>query len=160
MSQTRTDSKLARIVGGWFLATGILVAVIGVVWLIRTTLFVRSASKASGLVIAMERSEGSEGSPVFHPVFTFTDGSGIIHTQRSSFGSSDYSFEPGESVTILYDAATPKHSRIESFQTIWLGPVLIAGFGLLFGGFAGFWLFIVSRATSIMRHDDDGGYGT
>lgn len=160
MGQTRTDSKLTRIVGGWFLATGILIAVIGAVWLTRTALFVRAASKASGQIIAMERSEGSEGGSVFHPVFTFTDGSGIIHTQLSSFGSSDYSFEPGESITVLYDAATPKHSQIESFQTVWLGPLLITGFGLLFGGFAALWLFLVSRATSITRHDDDGGYGT
>lgn len=160
MGQTRTDSKLASIIGGWFLATGILVAVLGVVWLIRTALFVRSASKAPGQVIAMERSDGSDGDSVFHPVFTFTDGAGIIHTQRSSFGSSSYSFAPGDLVTVLYDTATPKHSQIESFQTIWLGPSLITGFGLLFGGFAGLWLFLVSRATSITRHDDAGGYGT
>ncbi len=78
---------------------------------------------------------------MYQPVFTFTDSGGISHTQRSSSGSSEFSFEIGERVTVLYDPDTPRHSKIESFETVWLGPVVVTSFGLLVGGFACFWLY-------------------
>ncbi|MDD5708108.1 MAG: hypothetical protein PHR35_19495, partial [Kiritimatiellae bacterium] len=45
----------------------------------------------------------------------------------------------------------PKHSKIDSVQTVWLGPLLITGFGLLFGGFACFWLFLVTRGIRLQQ---------
>lgn len=146
-----TNDLSGRIIGTAFIAVGSLIAIAGIIWLFRTAAFVSRAAKAPGQVIAMERSEGSEGGSVYHPVFTFTDSGGIVHTQRSSFGSSDFSFEAGEHVTVLYDSAVPKHSKIESFQTLWLGPLLITGFGLLFGGFASFWLFMWTRAARLHK---------
>jgi hypothetical protein len=151
MARFNTKESLGRLVGTVFIVVGSFVAVAGLIWLFRTMAFVSRATKAPGQVIAMERSEGSKGGSVFHPVFTFTDSAGIIHTQRSSFGSSDYSFEAGERVTVLYDSTTPKHSKIESFQTVWFGPVFITGFGLLFGGFACFWLFMWTRAARLQK---------
>jgi hypothetical protein len=142
------DRGMARLVGGLFIFLGGLIAIAGMFWLARTRSFVMGAVKTPGVVIAMERRESSEGGATFTPVFTFTDGVGLVHTQRSSFGSSTFSFEPGEKVTVLYDPATPKRSNIDSFQTVWLGPLFIAGFGLLFGGFACVWLMIASRAIA------------
>lgn len=151
MARFDTKESLGRLVGTVFIAVGSLFAIAGSIWLIRTAAFVSRAAKAPGQVIAMERSEGSKGGSVYHPVFTFTDSAGIVHTQRSSFGSSDYSFEAGEHVTILYDSTAPKHSQIESFQSVWLGPLFITGFGLLFGGFACFWLFLWTRAARLLK---------
>ena len=138
--------------GTAFIVIGSLIAIAGLVWLAWTAAFMSRAAKAPGQVIAMERSEGSEkDSAVYHPVFTFVDSAGIVHTQRSSFGSSRYSFEVGELVTIRYDSTTPKHSKMESFQTVWLGPIIVTGFGLLFGGFACFWLFMWTRAARLPK---------
>lgn len=148
-----SDAKLsvARIVGGGFIFIGSLIAVAGVIWLVKTATFVTRASKAPGTVVEMERNASSEGGSTYHPIFTFADASGIIHTQRTSSGSSSYTFEPGEKVTVLYDITAPKNSKIDSFQTVWLGPLLITGFGLLFGGFACFWLFLATRATRLEK---------
>ena len=146
MSNRNAKESLGRVFGIGFISIGSLIAIAGLVWLIRTASFVSTAAKAPGQVTAMERSQGSHGFSTFHPVFTFTDGSGIIHTQRSSFG---YSFEVGERVTVLYDAAIPKHSKIESFQTVWLGPLICSGLGMLLGCFASFWLSLWSGAARI-----------
>ncbi len=151
MARFNTKESLGRLVGIAFIVIGSLFAIAGLIWLVRTAAFVSQAAKAPGQVIAMERSEGSEGGSVYYPVFTFTDSGGIVHTQRSSFGSSDYSFEAGERVTVLYDTTTPKHSKIESFKTVWLGPVFVTGFGLLFGGFACFWLFMWTRVARLQK---------
>jgi hypothetical protein len=151
MNTSKANLSIARVAGGGFILVGSLIAIAGLIWLTRTAWFSLHAAKAAGVVVAMERSESSEGGSTFHPVFTFTDGAGIIHTQRASFGSSTYSFESGERVTVLYDPAVPKHSKIDSFQTVWLGPLLITGFGLLFGGFACFWLFLAARGIRLQQ---------
>ncbi len=148
MARFDTKKSVGRLGGTVFVIIGSLVAVAGMVWLVRTAAFVSRAAKAPGLVIAMDRSDGRRGS-VYHPVFTFTDFGGVAHTQRSSIGSSHSSVEAGERVTVLYDSAAPKQSQIQTFQTVWLGPLFVTGFGLLFGGFACFWLFVWSRASLI-----------
>lgn len=148
-----SDARLspARIVGGGFILIGSLTAIAGLIWLFRTATFVMRASKAPGTVIEMERSTSSKGGSIYNPIFTFTDASGIVHTQRTSTGSSSYTFEPGEKVGVLYDSAAPKHSAIDSFHTVWLAPLFITGFGLIFGGFASFWLFLATRAMRLEK---------
>jgi hypothetical protein len=84
-------------------------------------------------------------------VFTFTDTAGIVHTQRSSFGYSELSFYAGQPVTVLYESTTSKQSKIYSFQTVWLYPLFITGFGLLFGGIASLVLFLVSRGARLQK---------
>ena len=147
MAHRNALESMGRSVGTAFIIIGSLIAVAGLVWLFRTMAFVRGAAKASGQIVAVEHSRSYKGRSIYHPVFTFKDSAGIIHTQRSSLGSADYSFAAGERVTVLYDPVAPEHSMIDSFQTIWLSPVFITAFGLLFGGFACFWLWLWIRAA-------------
>jgi hypothetical protein len=149
MDTSEKRLSLARCFAGFFILIGSLTAFAGLVWTFRTALFVARAAKATGTVIEMERSMSSEGGSTFHPVFTFADSSGIIHTQRVLLGSSTYTFEPGEKITVLYDRDIPKHSNIDSFKTVWLAPVFITTFGLLSGGFASFWLYIATQAIRL-----------
>ena len=145
MNAVKIDLSIDRLAGGGFIAMGGLVAIIGLIWLAMTGWFTVRAAKTLGVVIEMERVESSKGGPTFHPVFTFTDGAGLVHTQRTPFGSSSFTFEPGEKVTVLYDPSAPKNSKIDSFETVWLGPLLVTGIGLLSGGFACFWLALARR---------------
>ena len=154
MSISHFDAKTGRVVGLLFIVVGSLMALAGALWLIHTAWFVVHAAKAPGTVIAMDESDDSDHGTIYYPRFTFSDASGIIHTQRSSFGSSNFSFEVGEKVTILYEAATPKHSSIDSFQTVWLGPLFVAVFGLLFGGFACVWSYLWKRGVQKQRIED------
>ena len=120
---------------------GGLITMGGLMWLIRTAVFVSGSDKSAGQIIAMERTKGSRG---VYPVFTFTDSSKNVRTQRS--GIPEHSFKVGERLTILYDPANPKHAEIDTFQTVWLPPFEVTGFGLLFGGFS--WIMLLLTGTS------------
>ncbi len=130
-----------------FLAVGCLITLAGLVWLFQTMSFVKRAAKAPGQITAVEVETDSDGT-MYRPTYTFTDLAGTVHTQRSGITSSNRDFEEGEGVTVLYDPANPKDSKIDSFTSVWLFPVITAGFGLLFGGFAGLWLFLWTRAAA------------
>ena len=147
MKASDNNIGLAKLVGRFFVVVGSLVAIIGLIWLGKTAAFVSRASKASGTVIEMERSTSSKGGSMYSPVYTFADASGITHTQHSSFASSSYTFEPGEKVIVLYDSAAPINSKIDTFGQVWLTPLFMSGFGMAFGGFACFWLYVVIRGT-------------
>jgi hypothetical protein len=131
--------------GGIFVGLGSLIAIAGLIWLVRTVAFVATATKAPGTVIEVERTTSSKGASIYHPIFTFSDASGIMHTQRTFVGSSTYTFEPGNKVAVLYIASEPTRSEIDSFQTIWIGPLICTGFGLLFGGLAYYLIFQSTR---------------
>jgi hypothetical protein len=140
---------------------GSLIAIAGLIWLVRTITFVMYATKTQGTIIEMERNTTtpatinvmghittSKGGFTYHPIFTFSDDSGIIHTQRTFAGSSSHTFQVGDKVTVLYYVSEPTRSEIDSFQTIWLGPLIAIGFGLLFAGFHIFFqYFFVTRKS-------------
>ena len=135
-----------------FIVVGSLIAIAGLIWLVRTVLFVASATKTPGTVVEVERIPTfHKGQIIDRPIFTFSDASGIIHTQRTFVGSSSYSFESGDKVTVLYVASEPTRSEIDSFQTIWIGPLICTGFGLLFGGFAYYLIFLATRKPQLVK---------
>ena len=116
-----------------------MIVLLSLAWVLERAWFVSHAVSTSGTVIAVNRPEGSR---TFHPAFVFTNTAGVVCTKSSAWGSSDYAFEPGEKVTVLYEAADSDSARIGSFQVIWQGPVLVLGLALIFTFFAGcyFWL--------------------
>jgi len=124
---------------------GSMIAMAGLIWLVRTISFVMYATKTPGTVIEIEHTYTSKGGSTYHPIFTFADNSGIIYTQRTFVGSSSYNFEPGDKVTVFYEASDPTRSEIDSFQTIWLGPLITTGFGLLFFGIPYYTIFLATR---------------
>lgn len=150
MAMNDTNESFGRLIFTSFIVMGMIVAVGGAIWLFRTAAFMRNAARAPGHVIAMDRRAGAEG---YHAVFTFTDSSGGVHTQRSSFYSSKFAFEPGEQVIVLYNPKTPKHSEIDSFKTLWFGPVFVTGFGMMFVVFARFLHFVWTRAMRLHTND-------
>ena len=110
---------------------GSVVFIIGFCMLTRAYHFVAHATKTTGKVVAIDHGD-ADGVTTVHPVFVFTDAAGIEHRCRSPYGSSTFFFAPGEQVTVLYDAAVPTHAKIDSFQSIWLFPLVFMGAGVLF----------------------------
>jgi hypothetical protein len=154
MRNSNFDPKIARVVGFLFMAAGGLMAVLGILWGAHTFWFISHAAKAPGVVIAMDESHDSDHGTMYRPRYTFSDASGIVHTQLCSLSSSDFSFEVGEKVTILYDATSPKHSNIDSFKTVWFGPVFLTGFGFLSGGFASVFVYVWQRVSQTQRNEN------
>ena len=132
--------------GRLFLGGGCVVTFIGAIWLSKTTAFVFGAARATGTIIKTVRNSPG-GYVTYAPVFTFTDDSGTDHTQQSSIGMSDCNLTRGEKVSVLYARDVPENAMIDSFRQVWLMPMFLTVFGLLFGGFAGVWLYVLKRAT-------------
>jgi hypothetical protein len=133
---------VTRLITLWFVGMSLLAAVGGSIWLVCTFWFVAHASKAEGHIVAMERRGSSKGSPMYSPVFAFNDASGITHTQMVSMSSSDFSYEAGGKVTVLYDPTRPIHSTIDSFTTLWFFPLVIIGISLMTASFLVVWLVV------------------
>jgi hypothetical protein len=111
-----------------------LVTLFGIGWLLHAAWFVDHAVKTQGQVIAMKHRTPSKGPDFYDVIFTFSDASGIIHTQTSDARYDASSFEIGEKVTIIYDASNPEHSEDIDVSDIWLSPLMLT----LFAGFFSF----------------------
>lgn len=151
VAATKAKQFLGRAVGWGFIAVGALLVIVGIFLLARSAVVSMQYSKTSGQVLSIERSESVQGGTVFHPVFKFTDVGGIVHTQRASFGSSFLAMEPGDRVSVLFEASKPERARINSFQSLWFGPLALIGFGLVFSGFAYLWLFLLRSIARVQQ---------
>jgi hypothetical protein len=147
------NAKMAngRVMGLVFMALGGLIALGGTMELMRTARFVDHATKVIGQIVTLGPDEGTEG-VIHYPTFTFSDASGIVHTQRSSFGG-PFSYLKGERVDILYDPAKPEHASIDSQMTLWSMPRGGIVFGLLFGGFGCFFWYYHKRVPESCKSD-------
>jgi hypothetical protein len=99
--------------------------------------FVSNATKTTGTIVNLESDDTSDGT-TYHPVFVFTNAAGTEYRCRSSHGSFPCIFRPGDSVSVVYDAAVPTHAEINSIRTIWSFPFIFMGAG-------GFWIHRVTR---------------
>lgn len=126
----------------FFLALGLMVSAGGAIWLARTAAFVAQAVHAPGKIVAVESGKGSRGGTLYYPVFRFRDQAGQEHTRRAALGTGNYAFTVGEPVGIIYSPAAPEDAQIKRFDTLWLLPLAITAFGLLFSSFAALCLFL------------------
>lgn len=79
--------------------------------------------------------ESESGVFVYEPVFTFSDSTGLEHTKTSRQGYGSWPFGRGDTVSVLYDPANPDRAKIDCFDALWFGPLVIAVFGLVFVAF-------------------------
>lgn len=107
------------------IGSGLLIA--GLFMVAKTYRFASHATKTTGTIIKMDDTD-----ECLVPVFVFTNEAGTEYRCRSRYGCNLYHFKPGESVSVVYDAAVPTHAEINSFMILWGGPVLVewAGWGL------------------------------
>jgi hypothetical protein len=112
---------------------GGLLALAGLLWLSWTAVFVLRAAKASGQITDMAPSSGRRGTS-WYPIFMFMDAHGVLRTKRSHVGSSSNTFVPGQQVTVLYLPSDPQNCEIDSFHTLWFGPLCFTVLGLACGG--------------------------
>ena len=116
-----------------FVIIGVGLTTAGLVWLGRTIVFVNSANRTTGTVVEIQIVKSRRSGATYRPVFTYADASGMVHTNPSASSSSGpgIEFHVGDKVDVLYTGAGATRAEIDSFGTIWLGPVAISGFGLL-----------------------------
>lgn len=113
----------ARIIGVITIISAISTLALGVFFFVKTNRFLKTAVRTKGKVVDNKRSDSN--GDVYRPVFSFVDDSGKKYIVQSSFGSYPPKYEIGESISVFYDPQNPQHAKIDSFEILWLIPVLL-----------------------------------
>jgi hypothetical protein len=102
-----------------------------------TISFISEAVKTEGTVVRLDdswagSSNFSQHSRIYRPVVRFTDQNGSQHEFISSSGSNPPSYPEGEKVALLYLPAEPGSAIINEFFSLWAGPIILGGLGIVF----------------------------
>ena len=98
--------------------------------------FLDSADLAEGQIVAYESDYDSDsGEYIYYPVVLFKGREMYEPRQFTSDTGGGKSYEIGETVEVLYVPGTSDQPRINSFFSLWLGPIIVGILGLI--SFAG-----------------------
>ena len=115
---------------------GIVLGTIGGLWLFNVYSFVQTAERTEGTVVAIGENRNAKGDRVKYPVIEFTDQQGQQREFKARSGSDSSGYSVGNKVQILYDRDRPDSASLDSWVSLYLGPLvfiaLAAGF-LFFG---------------------------
>jgi len=122
---------------------GLLMVLLAGVWAINSARFLSDAVRVPGVVVRNEiekpttsdlsrRSQRSSG-PMYAPVVRFR-GPGGEEVEFTGLGSGEPDYKEGARVTVLHPPGHPERARIDSHHELWLGPIVVAIWGLLFTG--------------------------
>ncbi|WP_432015503.1 DUF3592 domain-containing protein [Streptomyces cucumeris] len=142
--QRQVDGRVAiRWMSIGTIVLGTVFLVIGLIMTGDSISTLADAERTQGTVVALDwRTDDTETSskkhqsdePAAYPVVEFTSKDGTRRTFRSSTGTNPPSHEKGDRVEVLYSADSPDDARINDFASLWLGPLIFGGLGLLFAG--------------------------
>jgi hypothetical protein len=122
--------------GGWFAVTGSVICLtFALVSFLHARSFTRSATRAQGTVVRLEKRESRDSGAAYYPVFTFQDAHGAPQEIFSSVGSFPPSHQVGDTVTVLYLPEQPRKAKLDGFFYVW-------GLAAIFGGVGTFWLVV------------------
>ena len=113
-------------VGLLFLVLGLALSAGAFVAFARTRTFLATAYTTTGVVLALEAYQDSDGDTLYRPVLRFRTHEGEETEFRTNVGSSSDRFEVGQRLDVLYNPEEPSDARIQSFMQLWL-PTLILG---------------------------------
>ena len=117
-----------------FLAVAAVMLALGFFFLARTRRFLRTALDATGTIVDLVESSGSEGGTVYQAVVEFQTADGRSVRWQETMASNPPAGEPGHDVAMKYDPADPSKARIAKATRMWFMPVLFGALGLLFLG--------------------------
>ena len=132
-----------------FAAIGLVLVLIASWRATREREFIRTAARATGTVVDLGLSRDSDGSSYYYPVVRFVAASGDTVTFQSRTGSNPPSYEIGERVEVLYEAASPQNAHTATFFSLHIGSFVFGLLGVIFGAVGGIWLYVVRRAAAI-----------
>jgi len=112
-----------------------------IVWCVSINHFRNQAIVTQGKVITFAKSLSENRTsydgrpktttPTYAPVVRFLtqDGRSIEFTSKA--GSNPPRYAKGETVDVLYPASSPEKASIDDFSSLWMGPLIVGGPGLL-----------------------------
>ena len=122
------------LVGVIFLGIGAVMIGLAIIFFSRTRRFLRTAVEATGTILELRESSGSEGGTVYSAVVEFQTADGRSIRWEESMASNPPAGQPGEQLVMKYDPANPQKARIAKATRMWFMPMLFGGLGLLFLG--------------------------
>jgi hypothetical protein len=130
--------------------------VLGVFLLVRSVIFVRNAQRADAVVTHMEvshstREPGEQSRDIYRPTFRYKDANQREHTVELGYYSSEFDYEVGEHVTILYDPANPGWVGVDSFWAIWGVAIAV----LVLGAGSAFFALVITLALKNVHTNDN-----
>jgi len=104
----------------------------GGLWLSSVRNFVQTAERAEGTVIEIVKGRDRDGHTTYWPVIAFTDHQGQRHEFESNIKSSSSSYSVDDKMPILYDRDRPASASIDSWASLYLGPLVLGIFATVF----------------------------
>jgi hypothetical protein len=150
-----TIRSAKQLFGLFFKGVGLLLAVIALVQVISTWIYMGGAQTTEGTVVDHERVQNQiafmqDTGYLYYPIVEFPGPSGETVTFVSPSGRSSKQFEEGDAVSVLYAADAPGDARIDSFRGVW-------GKSLVFGGLAVIF-FLIGLLTPFGFRDSQRAY--
>jgi hypothetical protein len=115
-----------------FSAIGVSFLCVGLWWSNNTHRFLATARTADGVVVDLAPRSSSGSGLTYAPVIEFQPPGAAPLRYTESFSSNPPSHQVGEHVRVYYDPAQPARGRLDGFFSLWFGPLLFSGMGLLF----------------------------
>jgi len=122
--------KAVRIIGIVIILCSIVPLGVAGYWYAKTDSFLEKAVKTEATVVDVEERKSDDGTR-YYPVFSFVDEGGNEHKIYSTMGSYPPAYELGETVLIFYDPQNPEKTKLDSFVSLWLGPVILGVLGFI-----------------------------
>jgi Protein of unknown function (DUF3592) len=121
-----------------FLVIGLAMLVGALFFWNSTRSFVAHAQTTQGKVVELiEVRDKDGGSSTWKPRVTYRAPTGQQITFESSFSTNPAPYSVGETVDVLYLPSDPAEARIRGYQSLWLGPTILGGLGLVFTAIGG-----------------------
>jgi len=122
------------LVGVIFIATGAVMIGLAIFFFSRTRRFLRTAVEATGTIVELVESSGSEGGTAYSAVVEFQTADGRAVRWEESMASNPPVGRKGDQLLMKYDPADPNKARVAKATRMWFMPALFGGLGGLFFG--------------------------
>jgi hypothetical protein len=130
--------KFLRVFSYAFLGVGLLMLVIAFFLWNNTRGFLAHAQEAQGTVVELVEVRDSDGgSSTWKPRVKYATPGGEEITFNASFSSNPAPYQVGEAVPVLFSPQDPREARIKGYSSLWLGPTILSGLGLVFAAIGG-----------------------
>lgn len=99
---------------------------------IKTYSLVRSSRHASGVIVSNKVIRQNSGGYTYQPTFSFIAPNGREVVIQLWYSSSTFdSFRRGDKIDVLFDPSDYYQAEINSWKTLWIGPIAISAVGAL-----------------------------
>ena len=123
-------TKIIRLIGIIVASLSIIPLGLAAYWYEKNDKFLGKAIKTEVTVVDVKERSTDDGT-LYYPVFSFIDHNNKKREIHSSLGTYPPTYEIGDTTSIYYDPENPKSTKFDSFVSLWLGPTILLGVGMI-----------------------------